>query len=74
MPEDKRLSKDAVSNLKGTSWASASNDKEKMIGVRIDIPAGEERQGAQPPMSDGREAARRVDLRKTDLEKHSAKR
>eukprot|EP00972_Heterocapsa_arctica_P089384 13178339-Heterocapsa_arctica.AAC.1 len=74
MPEDKRWSKDAVSNLKGTSRAPASDDEEKLIGVRIDLPAGEERQGPLPPMLDGRAAAQRVYLRKTDLKKHGVAR
>eukprot|EP00972_Heterocapsa_arctica_P105968 15609921-Heterocapsa_arctica.AAC.1 len=63
-----------MSNLKGTSWASARNDGEKLVGVRIDIPAGEEQQGALPPMSDSREAARKVHLRTMDLKTHGAKR
>ena len=70
LPEDKRWSKVAVNKLKGTPWAPAGDDEEKPIGVRIDLPPGEEQQGLPPPMAEGPSVARREYLRKADFEKH----
>ena len=53
MPEDKRWSKEAVNNIKGTPWAPSGDEEEKPIGVRIDLPGVGGQPDLPPPMQEG---------------------